>query len=125
MTSEWTQGKAPPPWRMRIPDVLGDAWIHLIMFFVLGNSLEAALESDYLTEAVSRGRKEILRSLAPQTLRELEAVPPFGIASLIVNNLANYGVPGQPDVTSTYLKYLDKLVRQAQWKTFMTMATGR
>ena len=115
LTSDWTQGKAPPPWRMKIPDVLGDAWLHLIMFFVLSLDDDlylARTELSYSATAVSRGREEILRSLAPQSLREMEAVTPLGIASLVFENLINQGVPGQPDVAFTYFKYLEKLVRQ-------------
>ena len=129
LTSEWTQGRAPSPWAMKIPDILGDAWLHLVMFFVLSldndNFLEADSELDYVITAVSRGRKEILQSLAPQPLRELEAVLPFGIASLVINNLVNHGVPGQPNVASTYSKYLDKLVRQTRCEIFMNSDTGR
>ena len=115
LTGDWTQGKAPPPWRMKIPDILGDAWLHLVMFFVLSldddKFNEADSELGYVITAVSRGRKEILQSLAPQPLQELEAVLPFGIASLIVKNLVNHGVPRQRDLASIYLEYLKKLVR--------------
>ena len=34
ITSDWTQGESPQPWKMKIPDVLGDAWLHLIISLV-------------------------------------------------------------------------------------------
>ena len=114
LTSDWTQGKAPPPWRMKIPHVLGDAWLHIIFLMLSLDDdkfYKASLELDYIIRAVSRGRKEILQSLAPQPLEKLEAVLPFGIASLVFHNLINHGVSGQPDVASIYLEYLKKLVR--------------
>ena len=113
---------------MKIPDILGDAWFHLITYLVLNlddNGYRAFRELDYFMTAVSRGRQEILQSLAPQPLRELEAVLPLGIASLVFNNLINHGIPGQPDIASTYFEYLDQLVRQARCVFFMNRTAGR
>ena len=121
MTSELTQGKAPQPWRMKIPDVLGDAWLHLVMCLVLGaNGLysKAIDELKACKRAVSRGREEILQRLAPHSMNEREAALPLGVASLIVQNLVNHGVPRQPDVLSTYSEYLDQLVRRVRFECF-------
>ena len=125
---------------MKVPNVLGDAWMHLIMFFVLhlnkDSSRKALDERNRFIRAMSRGREQILQSLAPQPLRELEAVLPLGIASLVVNNLVNHGVPvinnlvnhgvpNQPNVASTYSEYLNRLVRQSRSEIYMNRAATR
>ena len=121
ITSEMTQGKAPQPWKMKIPEVLGDAWLHLVMCLVLGVISDYGKASEELKackRAVSRGREEILQGLAPDPMLEREAALPLGVASLIVQNLVNHGVPRQPDVFSTYSEYLDQLVRRARFECF-------
>ena len=106
---------------MKIPDVLGDAWLHLIMSLVQRvdhHSREADEELEACHRAVSKGREEILQSLAPDPLGEREAVLSSGVASLVVQNLVYHGVPGQPDIHSTYFEYLDQLVRRARFECF-------
>ena len=117
ITSDLTQGKAPQPWEMKIPDALGDAWLHLVMCLVLcaddqSHRYEVDEEFRACKSAVIRSKEEILWSLAPNPLQEREAVLPLGITSLVAKNLVNHGVAGQPDITSTYLEYLNHLVRE-------------
>lgn len=105
-------------WKMKIPDVLGDAWLHLIMSLVQRvhhHSREADEELKACHRAVSKGREEILQSYP---LDEREAVLSSGVASLVVQNLIYHGVSGQPDIHSTYFEYLDRLVRRARFECF-------
>ena len=117
-TGDWTQGKAPPPWRMNIPDIFGDAWLHLVMGLVLSVDWQYALNDEASQEfeafrlAVVTGKKEILRNLAPDPLEEKQVVLSLGVVSIIIRNLVNNGAPGQPDTTSVYSKYLERLVRR-------------
>ena len=119
---DWTQEKAPQPWKVKFPDILAHAWLHLVMALVLSvdNGSYSAIDREFqaIRRAVAKGRDEILRSLAPNSLYELEAVLPLGITSLIVKNLVGHGVPGQPDIASTYLEYLDRLVRETRFTYF-------
>lgn len=121
--SNWTQGKAPQPWRVNVPDILGDAWLHLVMCLVL--SLDSRPIYGYPYEEFEacksvavKGKKEILRRLAPGHLYEWEAVLTSGVTSLVVKNLVSNGVPGEPDIPSTYLEYLDQLVRPSCFECF-------
>ena len=73
---------------------------------------EAFGEFEAFKQAVIKGKEEILQNLAPDPVEEQQAVLSLGVISIIIRNLVNNGVPGQPDTTSIYLKYLDRLVRQ-------------
>ena len=73
---------------------------------------EAFQEFDEFSLSVIKGREQILQNLAPTPLEEKEAVLSQGVLSIVTRNLVTNGVPSQPDTTSTYLKYLDRLVRQ-------------
>ena len=111
------QGTAPPPWRINIPDVFGDAWLHLVMGLVLSttwksNKHEIFHEFQLFRLAVIKGSNEILHNLAPDPLEEKQAVLSLGVISIVISNLVSNGVPGQPDTTPTYLEYLDRLVSQ-------------
>lgn len=116
-TSDLTQGTAPPPWTIDIPDIFGEAWLHLVMGLVLSvdwryaKNNEASQEFAAFRLAVIKGRKEILQNLAPHPLEEKQAVLSLGIISIVISNLVDNGIPGQPDTESTYLEYLDRLVR--------------
>lgn len=108
-------------WEMKIPDVLGDAWLHLIMSLVQRvdhHSREPDEELKACHRAVSKGREETLQSLAPDPLDERGAVLSSGVASLVVQNLVYHGVPGQPGIHSTYFEYLDQSVRRASFECF-------
>ena len=117
-TGDRTQGTALPPWKINVPDTFGDAWLHLVMGLVLSVDWQYAEDNEAVQEfeafrlAVIKGREEILQNLAPDPLEEKQAVLPLGVISIIIRNLVNNGIPGQPDTTSTYLEYLDRLVRQ-------------
>jgi len=114
ITSDWTRGKVPQPWHLKTPDVFGEAWLHPVMVFVLmvdNRNDEAYKESEACRLAVSKGREETIKRLAPDSLHTREAVLPLGITSLVIKNLVDRGVPGQPDISSTYLEFLDLLVR--------------
>ena len=117
-TGDRTQGTAPPPWRINVPDTFGDAWLHLVMGFVLSvdskdsREIEIFREFEAFREAVIKGRKEILQNLAPDPMEEKQAVLSLGVISIVIRNLVNSGVPGQPDPTLIYFEYLDRLVRQ-------------
>ncbi len=116
-----TQGTAPPPWRIHVPDTFGDAWLHLVMGLVLSGDRQYARyrgayqEFEAFELAVIKGRKEILRNLAPNPLEEKQAVLSLGVMSIVIRNLVDNGVPGQPDTASTYYEYLDHLVRQQRF----------
>ena len=62
--------------------------------------------------AVIKGRNEIHQALAPDLSEEKQAVLSLGVMSIVIRNFVDNGVPSQPDTTSTYLEYLDRLVRQ-------------
>ena len=117
-TGDRTQGTVPPPWRINVPDIFGDAWLHLVMGLVLSANWQHAEDNEAFQEfdafrlAVIKGREEILQNLAPDPLEEKQVVLSLGVTSIVINNLVNNGVPGQPDTTSTYLEYLNRLVRQ-------------
>ena len=117
-TGDRTQGTGPPPWRINVPDTFGDAWLHLVMGLVLSADSKYTKEIKIFREfeafrlAVIKGRKEILQNLAPDPMEEKQAVLSLGVISIVIRNLVNNGVPGQPDPTSIYLEYLDRLVRQ-------------
>ena len=123
-TDDWTQGAAPPPWKMNVPDIFGDAWLHLVMSLVLSvewqyaMSDEASQEFEAFRLAVIKGKEEILRHLAPAPLEEKQVVLSLGIVSIVIRNLVNNGAPGQPDTTSVYSKYLEQLVRRSLFDTF-------
>ena len=116
-TGDRTQGPAPPSWKINVPDIYGDAWLHLVMGLVLSadwphaTEHEVFLEFDAFYSAVIKGREEILQNLAPNSLEEKQVVHSLGVMSIVIRNLVNNGVPGQPDTTSIYLEYLDRLVR--------------
>ena len=118
ITGDWAQGIAPPPWRISVPDIFGEAWLHLVMGLVLNIDMqndggyEASREFDAFRQAIIKGRRKILQELAPDPLEENQAVLSLGLMSITIGTLVNNGVPGQPDTTSTYLEYLDRLVRQ-------------
>ena len=76
---------------------------------------EAYQEFEAFKLAVIKGRKEILRNLAPDPLEEKQAVLSLGVMSIVIRNLVDNGVPGQPDTASTYCEYLDHLVRQQRF----------
>ena len=63
-------------------------------------------------KAMKKGRDEILHNLAPDPLEEKQAVLSVGVISIVISNLVSNGIPGQPDTTSIYLEYLDRLVSQ-------------
>ena len=117
-TGDGTQGTAPPPWTIDVPDVFGDAWLHLVMGLVLSVDWQYAKHDEAFQEfqafrlAVIKGREEVLQNLAPDPLEGKEAILSQGIISICISNLVNNGVPGQPDTTSTYIEYLNRLVRQ-------------
>ena len=116
-TGDWAQGIAPPPWRINIPDIFGEAWLHLVMGLVLSidmhhGSYEASREFEAFRQAIIKGRRDILQELAPDPLEDNQAVLSSGLMSSIIGNLVNSGVPAQADTTSTYLEYLDRLIRQ-------------
>ena len=116
-TGNGTQGTAPPPWRINIPDIFGDAWLHLVMSLVLSTDWHAKdyepfREFQAFIIAMNEGRDEILHNLAPDPLEEKQAVLSVGVISIFISNLVGNGIPGQPDTTSTYLEYLDRLVSQ-------------
>lgn len=129
-TGDRTQGRAPPPWRINVPDIYVDAWLHLVMGLVLSADSKYAEENEVFEEfkafrlAVITGRKEILQNLAPGSLEEKQAVLSLGVISIVIRNLVNNGVPGQPDTTSIYLEYLDRLVRQYCCDDFMKRIAG-
>ena len=124
-TGDRTQGPAPPPWRINVPDIYGDAWLHLVMGLVLSadwphaTEHEVFLEFDAVNLALIKGREEILQNLAPDSLEEKQVVHSLGVMSIIIRNLVNNGVPGQPGIISIYLEYLDRLVRQLRFDNFM------
>ena len=80
---------------------------------------EAFQEFEAFRLAVIEGRKEILQNLEPDSFEEKQAVLSLGVMSIIIRNLVDNGVPGQPDTTSIYLEYLDRLVRQQRFDNFM------
>lgn len=73
---------------------------------------EASQEFVAFRLAVIKGRKEILQNLAPHPLEEKQAVLALGVMSIVISNLVDNGIPGQPDTESIYLEYLNRLVRR-------------
>ena len=120
-TCDRTQGTAPPPWTIDVPDVFGDAWLHLVMGLVLSVDWQYAEHDEAFHEfeafrlAVIKGRLAVLQNLAPDPLEDKQAILSLGIILICISNLVNHGVPGQPDTTSTYIEYLDRLVRQQRF----------
>lgn len=55
-------------------------------------------------------RKELMKSLAQESLHCHEAVLPLGMTSLVIKNLLEDVTFGLPDITSIYSEYLEKLV---------------
>ena len=116
-TSDQTQGTAPPPWTIDVPDIFGEAWLHLVMGLVLSVDWQYAKHDEAFQEfaafrlAVIKGRKEVLQNLAPHPLGEKQAVLSLGVISIVISNLVDDGIPGQPDIDITYLNYLNLLVR--------------
>ena len=73
---------------------------------------EASQEFAAFRLAVIKGRKKVLQTLAPHPLEEKQAVLSLGVISIVISNLVDNGLPGQPDPKSTYLEYLGRLVRR-------------
>ena len=124
-TGDRTKGTAPLPLTIKVPGVFGDAWLSLVMGLVMSTDWRYADNNDAFREfhdfsfAVIEGRNEILENLAPNPLEEKEAVLSLGVMSIITRNLVTNGVLGQPDTTSTYIRYLGRLVRQYRFDDFM------
>lgn len=113
---ELSHGRGPSPWKHRLPNHFGKAWMHLTTCFVLVTTdrYVAGRELRECFQLISEGRRELMRSLVPTSLQDREAVLPLGVLLLIVQKLSADVTGSLPDVSSTYNEFLIKLELEVQ-----------
>ena len=115
ITSELSDGRAPLPGKITLPNNFGEAWLHLVLGFTAiyaeaYDTVHEELNSCYLL--LSKGRKDLKESLFPGTLQDKEAVLPLGIVSLLAKAVLRdtRNLTGLPDICKTYDEYISTLV---------------
>ena len=101
-----------------VPHEFIQAWLMCLMYFVLYTTPEAERSSKYLKRAralLTQGKMKVIRRLQTVSLRDREAVSPFGISSILVGELLQdtRGQPIFPDrhrLASLYWRDIQNLV---------------
>ena len=117
MKDEISQRRWPLPLDFPLPDIFGEAWIHLIASLTALVASEFRIAETHLfacRDCLFEGRKEMMRSLTTEPLLEKEAVLPLGILSKTIQNLLipAFDTSGARNVGDIYSDYFRQLVRQ-------------
>jgi len=102
-----------------VPHEFIQAWLMILMFFVLYTTAESQRSSLYLKRAralLTQGKMKVIQRLQTVSLREREAVSPLGVATLLIGQLLQetQGQPLFPDrhrLASLYWRDIQALVR--------------
>lgn len=101
-----------------VPHEFIQAWLMILMYFVLFPTDEARRSSTYLKRAralLTQGKMKVIQRLQTVSLRDREAVSPLGVATLLMGQLLqdNRGQPIFPDrhrLASLYWRDIQALV---------------
>lgn len=115
MKEEINQGRWPLPLDFPLPDIFGEAWLHLVASLTALVANEFRKAGSHLfacCDCLFDGRNEMMRSLTSEPLHDKEAVLPMGILSKAIQNLLSEGIhtSGSRNVGAIYLKYFRQLV---------------
>lgn len=103
-----------------VPHEFIQAWLMILMYFVLYTSPDAGHSSTYLKRArilLTQGKMKVIQRLQTVSLRDREAVSPLGVASLLVGQLLSdsRGQPMFPDrhlLASLYWRDIQRLTAE-------------
>jgi hypothetical protein len=98
--------------KLRLPEELPKAWLHLLMSLVVCTKDRMQFEDQMTTcyELLEEGMRKIVRSLTSKSLLEYAVFVPFEVASLINFQLLQDITRTSPDIIETYWQYLRRLV---------------
>lgn len=117
ITDELSHGEGLFPWNLAPPTPFADAWLQIVACFTFmcyEDYRRAESKLRDCTASLSKGRRDLMRSLATSPLYDKEMVLPLGVAALVFKNLQGditLGSPNGGDVLSTYDEYYHVLVR--------------
>lgn len=117
MKDEISQGRWPLPLDFPLPDIFGEAWLHLMASLTALVASEFRRAGDHLfacRDCLLEGRKEMMRSLTSEPLHEKEAVLPLGILSKTIQSLLSpeFDTSGARNIGDIYSDYFRQLVSQ-------------
>jgi hypothetical protein len=81
-----------------VPHEFMQAWLMILMYFVLYTTSESGRASTYLKRArmlLTQGKMKVIQRLQTVSLRDREAVSPLGVAALLIGQLVS-DARGQP-----------------------------
>ncbi len=115
MKEEMSQRKWPVPLNFALPDIFGEAWLHLMASLAALVADEVRMAEKHLVacrRCLLKGRKEMMRALTSEHLHNKEAVLPLGILSKTIQNLLSEGIhtPGSRTVGDIYNDFFHQLV---------------
>jgi hypothetical protein len=98
--------------KLRLPEELPKAWLHLLMSLVVCTKDRMQFEDQMTTcyELLEEGMRKIVRSLTSKSLLEYAVFIPFEVVSLINFQLLQDITRTAPDIIETYWQYLRLLV---------------
>ena len=116
MKEEFSQRRWPLPLDFPLPDMFGEAWIHLMasLTALVANEFPTALDHIFACrDCLLESRKEMMRSLTSEPLHEKEVVLPLGILSKTIQNLLSpkFDTSAARNTGDIYSNYYRQLVR--------------
>lgn len=108
---QFSNGKAPRPWQMQLPEAFVRAWLHCVMSLVVCTTFQPTSSDSYrhislCGKLLYQGTEELMKGLHSTSLDEKQAVLPMGIMSLVIRRVLQDVTGDMRDLSDTYWDYI-------------------
>ena len=113
---QFSNGKAPQPWQIQLPEAFVRAWLHCVMSLVVCTAFQLTSSDSYrhiglCRELLVQGTEEFMKGLHSTSLYEKQAVLPMGIMSLVIRRVLQDVTGEMRNLSDSYWDYIKILVR--------------